>query len=139
MAKEPSTEIPVDYSGTTYSIPWDELIHKHVRTTDNVEVGYVERIGNEFIVVREGVADVHVYYVPKAYIRDYDGAQLWIDAPSALVRSKFEKEHEPSLEELRALALESPRLRRGRTAPAHDPDTVTIEEEVDLTRVSEGT
>jgi hypothetical protein len=135
MAKEPSTQIPVDYSGTTYNIPWDEIVHKHVRTTDNVEVGYVERVGNEFLVVREGVADVHIYYVPKAYIRDYDGAQLWIDAPSTLVRAKFEKEHEPSPEELRALASEAPRFRR--PAPAN-PDKVTIQEDVDLTKVSEG-
>ncbi len=66
MAKEPSTEIPIDYSGTTYNLPWDQLIHKHVRITDNVEVGYVEPIGNEFVVVSEGVSDVHIYYVRKA-------------------------------------------------------------------------
>jgi hypothetical protein len=111
MAKEPSTEIPVDYSGTTYNIPWDEIIHKNVRTSDNVELGYVERVGNEFIVVREGVANVHIFYIPKTYIRQYDGAQLWIDAPSGLVRSKFEKENEPTSEEIRTLAREAPRYR----------------------------
>lgn len=138
MAREPSTEIPVDYSGTTYNIPWDEIIHKHVRTTDNVEVGYVERIGNEFLVVRQGVADAHLYYIPKAYIRDFDGAQLWIDAPSELVRAKFEKENEPSQEELRALASDAPRLRKASVPPSGEPESVTIEQDVDLTRVSEG-
>jgi hypothetical protein len=142
MAKEPSTEIPVDYSGTTYNIPWDQLIHKHVRTTDNVEVGYVERIGNEFIVVREGVSDVHIYYVPKTYIRDYDGSQLWIDAPSGLVRSKFERETEPTVEELRVLAIEAPRYRRTEPQIQRDPHSVTVETEVDLdetrTRTAEG-
>ena len=82
------------------------------------------------------MADVHIYYVPKAYIRDYDGAQLWIEAPSTLFRAKFEKEHEPSPEELRALAAEAPRFRR--SAPASNPDKITIQEDVDLTRVSEG-
>jgi hypothetical protein len=138
MAKEPGTEIPVDFSGTTYNIPWDEIIHKHVRTGDNVEVGYVERIGNEFIVVREGVSDIHIYYIPKTYIRDYDGSQLWIEAPSTLVRAKFEKESEPTSEELRALARDAPRFKR--TTPAREPpaqrtggtDTVVMEEEIDL-------
>ena len=147
MAKEPDTEIPVDYSGTTYDIPWDQLIHKHVRTTDNVEVGYIERIGNEFIVVREGVSDVHIYYVPKAYIRDYDGSQLWIDAPSSLVRSKFERETEPAAEELRTLAREAPRYKKRAAEPEPqriEPDSVTVETKVDLdeegrtTRTSEG-
>jgi hypothetical protein len=135
MAKEPSTEISVDYSGTTYNIPWDQLIHKHARTTDKVEIGYVERIGNEFIVVREGVSDVHIYYIPKTYIRDYDGSQLWIDAPSGLIRSKFERESEPPLEELRAMAGEAPRYRREVQPQAEhkgETDTVTVETDVDL-------
>lgn len=139
MAKEPGTEIQVDFSGTTYNIPWDVIIHKHVRTSDNVEVGYVERIGNEFIVVREGVSDVHIYYIPKTYIRDYDGSQLWIEAPSTLVRPKFEKESEPTPEELRALARDAPRFKRTIPATEQPPaqrtggtDTVVVEEEVDL-------
>ncbi|HEX7032345.1 MAG TPA: hypothetical protein VF172_05040 [Nitrososphaera sp.] len=134
MAKEPSMEIPVDYSGTTYKIPWDQLIHKHVRTTDNIDVGYVERIGNEFVVVREGVSDVHIYYVPKAYIRDYDGSQLWIDAPSGLVRSKFERESEPTIEELRALARNAPRFKRAAEPepPQAGLDSVTVETKVNL-------
>jgi hypothetical protein len=138
MAKEPSTEISVDYSGTTYDIPWDQLIHKHARTTDKVEIGYVERIGNEFIVVREGVSNVHIYYIPKTYIRDYDGSQLWIDAPSGLVRSKFERETEPTVEELRAMAIEAPRYRRGepQTQRIEEADTVTVETDIDLEQSS---
>ena len=145
MAKEPSTEISVDYSGTTYNIPWDQLIHKHARTTDNVEIGYVERIGNEFIVLREGISDVHIYYIPKTYIRDYDGSQLWIDAPSGLVRSKFEKETEPPVEELQAMAEEAPRYRRVKPQAERkgETDTVTVETDVDLererTKTTEGT
>lgn len=136
--KEPSAEIPVDYSDTTYKIPWDQLIHKHVRTTDNIEVGYVERIGDEFVVVREGVSDAHIYYVPKAYIRDYDGSQLWIDAPSGLVRSKFERESEPGIEEIRALAKDAPRLKRATKPdpPRIEPDSVTVQTKVDLEETS---
>jgi hypothetical protein len=134
MAKEPSTEISVDYSGTSYNIPWDQLIHKHARTMDKVEIGYIERIGNEFIVVREGVSNVHIYYIPKTYIRDYDGSQLWIDAPSGLVRSKFERETEPPIEELRAMAIEAPRYRRvePQMQRKEETDTVTVETDIDL-------
>jgi hypothetical protein len=112
MAKEPETEIPVDYSGSTYNIPWDKIIHKGVRATDNVDIGNVERVGNEFVVVREGTADAHIYYVPKTFIKDFDGSQLWIDAPSGLVRPKFEMDKEPTEDEIRSLAREAPRLKR---------------------------
>ncbi|HYY67799.1 MAG TPA: hypothetical protein VE572_05580, partial [Nitrososphaeraceae archaeon] len=115
MAKEPKTEIPVDYSGSTYNIPWDKIIHKGVRATDNVDIGNVERVGNEFVVVREGTADEHIYYVPKTYIRDFDGSQLWIDAPSGLVRPKFEMDKEPTEEEIRTLAREAPRFKKAKT------------------------
>ena len=43
-------------SGEVLKIPWEEVIHKHVRTSDNVDIGDVDKVGNEFIVVREGVA-----------------------------------------------------------------------------------
>jgi hypothetical protein len=113
MAREPYTEIPVDYSGTAYNIPWDKLIHQHVRGSDNTEIGYVERIGDEFVVVRPGTGTGgDVYYVPKTYIRDYDGSQLWLDAPSDLVATRFRLESEPSREELRSLAREAPRVRK---------------------------
>jgi hypothetical protein len=134
MVKEHSTEISVDYSGGTHNIPWDQLIHKHARTTDKVEIGYVERIANEFVVVREGVSNVHIYYIPKTYIRDYDGGQLWIDAPSGLIRSKFERETEPPVEELRAMATEAPRYSRveSQTLSREETDTVTSEKDMDL-------
>jgi hypothetical protein len=97
IAEEPSMEISDDYSERKYNIPWDQLIHKHAKTADNVEIGYVERVGEEFIVVREGVSNVHVYDVPKTHIREYDGSHIWIDVPSGYVRSKFERKTEPSV------------------------------------------
>jgi hypothetical protein len=115
MAKEPATEISVDFSDATYNIPWDKIIHKSVRATDKVEIGYVERVGNEFVVVREGTADAHIYYIPKTFIKDFDGSQLWIDAPSGLVRPKFEMDKEPTEEEIRSLAREAPRLKKAKT------------------------
>lgn len=139
IAKEPSTEISTDYTGRTYNIPWDQLIHKHARTSDRVEIGYVERIGDEVIVVREGVSNVHVYYIPKAYIRKYDGSQIWIDVPSGFVRSKFERKTEPSVEELLAMTTEALRYRKIESEPQLEEEeeeeavnTITLETDIDL-------
>jgi hypothetical protein len=107
LAKEPGLELRGEYSGESLNIPWEEVIHKHVRTTDNVDIGDVERVGNEFIVVREGVAKVHIYYIPKVYINNYDGSSLWINAPSGLISAKFERATEPTQEEIRRLADEA--------------------------------
>ncbi|MGA8106136.1 MAG: DUF2171 domain-containing protein [Nitrososphaeraceae archaeon] len=107
MAKEPGVSLKDQQSGQTLNIPWEEVIHKRVKTTDNVDIGDVEKVGNEFIVVREGVAKVHIYYIPKPYISNYDGSSLYISAPSGLVSAKFERETEPTPEEIRTLGREA--------------------------------
>ena len=107
MAKEPGLELRGDYSGTSLNIPWEEVIHKHVLTSDSVDIGEVDRVGNEFIVVREGVVKIHIYYIPKVYINNYDGSTLWINAASGLVSAKFERDTEPTREEIRRLADEA--------------------------------
>lgn len=108
MAKEPGVQLKGEKTGDILNIPWDQIIHKHVRTTDDIDIGNVDRIGNEFIVVREGVANVHLYYIPKQYITNYDGSSLWIDVSSGLVEPKFERDDEPTQEEIEMLLDEVP-------------------------------
>jgi hypothetical protein len=68
----------------------------------------ISNVRNEFIVVREGVANIHLYYIPKQYITNYDRSSLWIDMPSGLVSPKFEREDEPTQEEIEMLLNEVP-------------------------------
>ncbi len=108
MAKEPGLELKGQRTGEVLKIPWEDVIHKHVMTADNIDMGDVDRIGNEFIVVREGVANIHMYYIPKQYITNYDGSSIWIDVPSGLVSAKFERDDEPTQEEIDMLLSEVP-------------------------------
>ena len=103
MAKEPGLEIQTPSMDSELKIPWEEVIHKHVRTSDNVELGDVDKVGNEFIVVREGVVKVHIYYIPKKRIIKYDGSTLWLNLSAMLASSKFERESEPTKEEMEML------------------------------------
>ncbi len=108
MAKEPGVQLQTEQSGETLSIPWEEVIHKRVKTTDNVDIGDIELVGNEFIVVREGVARVRHYYIPKSYLNNYDGSSVYVATPSGLVSAKFERETEPTPAEIKQLSEESP-------------------------------
>lgn len=103
MAKEPGLEIQTSSMDSELKIPWEEVIHKHVRTTDDLDLGDVDRVGDEFIVVREGVVKIHIYYIPKKYIIKYDGSTLWLNLSSTLASSKFERENEPTKEEMEML------------------------------------
>ena len=106
MAQEPGLEIKTETMDEELKIPWEEIIHKHVRTTDNMDIGDVDKVGNEFIVVREGFATVHLYYIPKKYIIKYDGSSLWLNLSSTIASSKFERKNEPSEEEMETLLNE---------------------------------
>jgi hypothetical protein len=106
MAKEPGLDMKGKESGDVLHIPWEEVIHKHVMTSDHVDMGDVDRVGNEFIVVREGVVKVHMYYVPKQYINNYDGSSLYVNVPSGLISAKFERETEPTHEEIEMMVKE---------------------------------
>ena len=108
MAKEPRVQLQTEQSGETLTIPWEEVIHKRVKTTDNVDIGDIELVGNEFIVVREGVARVRHYYIPKSYINNYDGSSVYVAVASGLVSAKFERETEPTPEEIKLLSEEAP-------------------------------
>ena len=67
-----------------------------------------DKVGNELIIVRDGVANIHLCYVPKPYITNYDGSSLWIDLPSGLVSPEFERQDEPTQEEIEMLMIEVP-------------------------------
>jgi hypothetical protein len=68
-----------------------------------------QKIGtSEFIVVRDGVARIRHYYIPKSYINNYDGSSLYVATPSGLVSAKFERETEPTPTEIKQLGEESP-------------------------------
>jgi hypothetical protein len=107
MAKEPGLVMRGEQSGETLHIPWEEVIHKHVLTSDSVDMGDVDRVGNEFIVVREGVVKQHMYYVPKQYIVNYDGSSLYVNVPSGLVGAKFERDTEPTAQEIDIMVKEA--------------------------------
>src|ERR671918_1419575 len=107
MARESGVTSRSDLTGEELNIEWAEVIHKHVRAADDVDMGDVERVGNEFIVIRQGIAKVHIYYIPKVCISNYDGSSLYLNVPSDFVRSRFERESEPTAEEIRALAEEA--------------------------------
>jgi hypothetical protein len=120
MARESGVTSRSDLTGEELNIEWSEVIHKHVRAADDEDMGDVERVGNEFIVVRQGVAKVHHYYIPKVCISNYDGSSLYLNVPSDFVRSRFERESEPTTEEIRTLAEEAGEGKRRDAAKEED-------------------
>jgi hypothetical protein len=107
LAPEPGVTLKSDVTGEEVKIEWANVIHKHVRASDNVDIGDVERVGKEYFVVRQGVAKVHVYYVPKACVSNYDGSYLYLNVPNDFARKRFERDNDPTPQEVEALIREA--------------------------------
>lgn len=110
MAKEPGVLLESKRTGETLNIPWEEVIFKRVKTFDEVDIGDIETVANEYIVVREGVGKIRRYYIPKTQINNYDGSALYVGVPSGLVSAKFERESPPTPEEVKALSEDRPNV-----------------------------
>jgi hypothetical protein len=108
MAKEPGVLLESRKTRETLHIPWEEVIFKKVKTSDDVDIGDIETVANEYIVVREGVGKIRRYYIPKSHIENYDGSTLYVAVPSGLVSAKFERESPPTPEEVKALSENRP-------------------------------
>ena len=108
MAKEPGVSLQTPVTHEPLHIAWENVIHKRVMTSDSIDIGDVERVGNEFIVVRQGVGNPTIYYIPKSFIDNYDGSCLYVAVPSGLVAGKFARDTEPTPEELERLREEQP-------------------------------
>ena len=110
MAKEPGVLLESERTGEILNIPWEEVIFKRVKTSDDIDIGDIETVANEYIVVREGVGKIRRYYVPKTQIDNYDGSALYVTVPSGLVSAKFERDSPPTPEEVKALSEDRPSI-----------------------------
>jgi hypothetical protein len=48
-----------------------------------------------------------MYYIPKQYITRYDGSSLWLSVPGGLLSAKFERDTEPTRQEIEMLVKEA--------------------------------
>jgi hypothetical protein len=55
---------------------WIDLINESVHTSDDVDIGDVDAVSRDFIVVKRGIVNVHYYYVPIGKVEGWDGSVL---------------------------------------------------------------
>ena len=108
MAKEPGVSLQTPVTHEPLHIAWENVIHKRVMSSDSIDIGDVDQVGTNFIVVRQGVGNPTIYYIPKSFIDNYDGSCLYVAVPSGLVAGKFARDTEPTPEELERLGKEEP-------------------------------
>lgn len=72
-------------------INWIDLIDKSVHAHDDIDIGDVDAISRDFIVVKRGFVNVHYYYIPINKVEGWDGHVLWLKIPEEEVVKNYER------------------------------------------------
>ena len=78
---------------------WMDVTNESVHTSDDVDIGDIEAINRNFLVVKRGFINVHYYYIPITKIEGWDGRVVWLKLPLGEVEQKYhiDKPPDPSV------------------------------------------
>lgn len=70
---------------------WIDLINESVHTSDDVDIGDINAVSRDFIVVKRGFINVHYYYIPISKVEGWDGDVLWLKITEDEVERNYER------------------------------------------------
>jgi hypothetical protein len=71
---------------------WIGLIDESVHTSDDVDIGDIDAVSRDFVVVKRGFVNVHYYYIPVSKVEGWDGHVLWLKITEQEVIRNYERE-----------------------------------------------
>jgi hypothetical protein len=74
---------------------WEDMIDQSVHTTDDIDIGDIDALSRDFIVVKRGYLNEHYYYIPTTKVEGWDGEVLWLKIKEDEVKSKYERQIVP--------------------------------------------
>jgi hypothetical protein len=74
---------------------WFSIINESVHTIDDVDIGDIEALSKNFVVVKRGFINVHYYYIPVNRVEGWDGSVLWLKSTESQVMKNYERNVEP--------------------------------------------
>lgn len=74
---------------------WIDLINESVHTADDVDIGDVDAVSRDFMVVKRGFVTVHYYYIPIGKVEGWDGNVVWLKVPEEYVKKNYERDAHP--------------------------------------------
>jgi hypothetical protein len=55
---------------------WIGLIDESVHTSDDIDIGDIDAVSRDFVVVKRGFVNVHYYYIPISKVEGHDHAVI---------------------------------------------------------------
>ena len=75
---------------------WKGLINESVHTKDDEDIGDIEAVNRDFVVVKKGFKNVHYYYIPTDQVEGWDRNVLWLNVTKDEVVQNYERQTPPN-------------------------------------------
>lgn len=85
-----STYSSIRTRGST--LKWIDLLNESVHTSDDQDIGDIEAVNRDFVVVKRGFVNVHRYYIPTNKIEGWDGNVLWLKMTQEEIKRNYQKD-----------------------------------------------
>jgi hypothetical protein len=74
---------------------WIDFINESVHTSDDIDIGDIDAVSRDFIVVKRGFVNVHYYYIPIGKVEGWDGNVVWLKVPEEYIKKNYERDAVP--------------------------------------------
>ncbi len=74
---------------------WMDITNESVHTGDDKDIGDIEAISKDLIVVKQGLVNVHRYFIPISEVEGWDGHVVWLKITEDEVKKNYERDRKP--------------------------------------------
>ena len=85
-----------DGSTTGPTILWDKMKDKKVKSIDGENLGKIEKISQNHIMIEEGLRKKKRFWIPKFVVDVYDGKFVWLDIKQEEIKQRYYYDKEPA-------------------------------------------
>jgi len=80
---------------STSNIDWDDVIKKEARGSGDEDLGEVQEVGPNYVLVKKGFLNKEKFYIPKDQVESYDGDTLRFRISETEMKSKYMGDYPP--------------------------------------------
>ena len=113
-------------SNTNSSIDWDDVIKKEARGSGDEDLGEVQEVGGNYVLVQRGIVKKEKFYIPRDLAESYDGDVLRFRISEEDAKSRFLRDSPPPTSSESTYERGSP---SGRREGTEHETTVPLSEE----------
>jgi len=80
-------------------IDWNDVIKKEARGINDLDLGEVQEVVDDKVVVQKGIIDHDIFHLPKSLIKSYDGQVLLFNISEGELKNYEVESPTPSVRE----------------------------------------